>query len=174
MSQCCPECDIFLAAVTSAANRQIMSLTCNILQDFQQSQPPALPDSRLPICRKCVAIRYNMSQCSSGCDMAAANCSICRKLPSYVANRKCAAICTAVATPRADGQQIVNLPQICRNVSQVATYCLAAADWNICREVARYVANRKSAAIFTTVPTARAYGRQIVNLPYTSSTRKPC
>ncbi len=47
-----------------------------------------------------------------------------------------AAIFTAVAKDRAAGQQIVNLPQICRdwsqlcrNVFQVATYFLAAANY---------------------------------------------
>jgi hypothetical protein len=155
-----------------------------------------------------------MSQCLPGCDMAAANRTICRKPSSCVANRTSAAIFTAGPTAWAYIQQIINLPHICRhtclyvailpglrhiiwlpqtrtsaanwqvmsrtgnlllywhsqtwqtadcksaaslstyvefcrNVFWVATYRTSVANWNICRKPARYVANRKSAAILT-------------------------
>jgi hypothetical protein len=44
--------------------------------------------------------------------------TICRKPASYVANRTSAAVFTAVViTARAYGQQILNLPQICRHIT---------------------------------------------------------
>jgi hypothetical protein len=107
-----------------------------------------------------------MSQCFPGCDLAAANRTICRKPSSYVENRT---IC------RKPHNLLLYLQQwpsqdltdsrfyICRksvairyymspffqSIIWVATDYPATANPNICRKLASYVANRKSAAILT-------------------------
>ncbi len=100
----------------SAANRQVVSQTGHLLLYLQQAPPPELTYSRLLICRTSVAIRVYMSQFFPGCDIS----SGCRKpehLPQTGKLCREPEICCYIDTARPDRQQIVNLPQVCRHMS---------------------------------------------------------